>query len=366
MYTAIFLGVTIISSQQANKNDKKGYVSHSCKFTYFDYDKSDAAEYLINFIKEKNKYIEIEKDDKEVVQDELYNRNIDSALRIKEGFEEALIRGDVSDYLEIDSIPSTQTSMVLETQINGFMKLFDSYIQSGYSVEEAAKAAKDVSDMSGEVKMLTKEGSKTHSAVYYFFLYCAYVFIAMAVVAIGSIILIMNRKEVQNRIQCSSYKFSAYNKEIFFGILATGILILVLYFVFGLILYNGGSILTAKGGLFVLNMVCMMLVSLAIAFFATQIARNDRSLDMIANVIGLGFSFLGGIFVPMQFLGEGVIRIAHFLPSYWYALACDRIDFYTGTNQLLEIFKYMGIELLFAAAFLSVALALARGKKVSA
>lgn len=365
MYTAIFMSIAILVSQQAGKNEKKGYISHSCKFSYFDYDKSDAAGYLIDFLKEKNKCVDIKKDDKQTIQDELYNRNTDSVLRIKEGFEEALGDGDISEYLEIDSIPSTQTSKVLESQINGYMKLFDSYIQSGCSIEEAAKAATDVSQISADVTMLTEDGNKNHSKLYFFFLYCAYVFITMAVIAVGSIILIMNGKEVQNRVQCSSYKFSSYYKEVFLGIFVTGVMIVAVYYLLAFAI-NGTDVFSLKGLLHVLNMVCMMIVSLTIAFFATQIAKNEQSLDMIANVIGLGFSFLSGIFVPAEALGDNVIRIAHFLPSYWYALACDSIDFYKDSSQLGEIFKCFGIELLFAFAFAAVALALVRRKKVDA
>lgn len=365
MYTAIFLAIFLLISQQSDGNNNKKYISCDCEFAYFDYDESDASKYLIDYLKEKDNCVVIKKDDKEVIQDELYNMNVSAVLRIRDGFEKALVEGNVSDYIVIDNNASTESAAVFESHVNGFMKIFDAYIKSGYSVDEAGKAAKEVSEISGNVQMLTQDGAKEYSKTYYFFLYCAYVFITIAVLAVGSIIIVMNRKEVQNRIQCSSYKFSSYYKEVFLGVMFTGLMILLLYFVMAILFY-GDLFLTTRGILFILNMICMMLVSLSIAFFATQVVKNSRSLDMIANIIGLGCSFLGGVFVPMQFFGDTVMKIAHFLPTYWYVVACEKIDFYSDSEQLTEIFKCMGVEILFVAAFLAIGMAIARSRKISA
>lgn len=47
---------------------------------------------------------------------------------------------------------------------------------------------------------------------------------------------------------------------------------------------------------------------------------------MVSNVIALGMSFLSGVFVPIEFLGDGIIKIAHFLPAYWYIMGARLID----------------------------------------
>ena len=77
---------------------------------------------------------------------------------------------------------------------------------------------------------------------------------------------------------------------------------------------------------------------------------------MIANLVGLGCSFLCGVFVPLELMGEGVIRVAHFLPPYWYDRAGD---------SLAELFPLLGVELLFGAALVCAGMACRRGKSVA-
>ena len=83
---------------------------------------------------------------------------------------------------------------------------------------------------------------------------------------------------------------------------------------------------------------------------------------MVSNVLALGMSFLTGVFVPLEFLGEGIIRFAHFLPSYWYILGVRFIDSYVTGDALTELWQYMGIQMLFAMAVLAVGLAYSRAK----
>lgn len=84
---------------------------------------------------------------------------------------------------------------------------------------------------------------------------------------------------------------------------------------------------------------------------------------MIANTIGLGMSFLCGVFVPQKFLGEAVINVAHFLPAYWFIRANNML---AGISDELfsssKYFSYLGIELLFAVAIFSVVLLVAKTK----
>ncbi len=84
---------------------------------------------------------------------------------------------------------------------------------------------------------------------------------------------------------------------------------------------------------------------------------------MASNIIGLGLSFLGGIFVPLQYMSKGVLRFSKLLPTYWYVVTGEAID--NINNSVAEydiIFRNMGIQLLFAAAFFAIAVGLSKSK----
>ena len=90
-------------------------------------------------------------------------------------------------------------------------------------------------------------------------------------------------------------------------------------------------------------------------FLISKITSNSEILNMFANTVSLGMAFLCGIFVPEEFLNDGIIKAAHFLPAYWYNQAVKNIDFHP-VKELGFIFMCMGIQLLFAAAIIVVAL----------
>ena len=78
---------------------------------------------------------------------------------------------------------------------------------------------------------------------------------------------------------------------------------------------------------------------------------------MITNVVSLSLSFLGGVFVPLEVMGENVKAVSRFLPTYWYSTAVNAI---TDGKGFADIAGYMGIELLFGIACLAVGIVFAR------
>ena len=71
--------------------------------------------------------------------------------------------------------------------------------------------------------------------------------------------------------------------------------------------------------IYMLNSFSCMLVALALGYFTGMISENAVALNGINNVLSLGLCFLGGVFVPLEMLGNGIVSIAQFLPTYWYS-----------------------------------------------
>ena len=66
--------------------------------------------------------------------------------------------------------------------------------------------------------------------------------------------------------------------------------------------------------LILLNGFTIMLGALAAAFFVGSMARSDAAVNGMANVLSLGFCFLGGIFVPLEMLTEWSEGLDSFSP----------------------------------------------------
>lgn len=252
------------------------------------------------------------------------------------------------------TIPGTQAATTFESAINSFTKTYNTYIASGYSEADALAAVNTSISQKASVSLLSGKSVASHSGIYYCFSYLGWVLLVMMIAGIAPVLQVFSKKEIKERISCSSYKFANYNRELLLGVILTGLVVCAVIFVSATIMFKG-STFSFSGFLFTLNMLCYMLVSLAFAFLISKITSNSEILNMFANTVSLGMAFLCGIFVPEEFLSDGIIKAAHFLPAYWYNQAVKSIDFHP-VRELGFISICMGIQLLFAAAIIVVAL----------
>lgn len=356
IFTALLSGFVI-----NNAGSDVEYVNANCSFAVYDYDNSEESRELVSFLSEKHERVDIKADDSEVIQDELFNRNIHCLLRIPEGFSDAIKEGDWENVLKIVTIPGTKYNALFESDLDRFVNYASIYVKSGYSSEEAVKKAVNVLSQTSEVSLLEGEDLSSHSNSYYFFNYLGWVLMCMVITAITPTLAVYNRKELRKRISCSAYPFSKINIELFLGVAVMGvgicgILLLLAQFIIG------GEIWSVHGAFYMLNTLCYMFVALAVAFLVSRLTNSEQIISMVANVVSLGMAFLCGIFVPMEYLGENVIKFAHFLPAYWFAKATQWIE-HMQEHEIGTLLRYMGVEVLFAAAIWFVALAVAKGKK---
>ena len=74
MYLGIFLGIAMIVSNQGGA--EKMFESTKLSFAVFNEDSSEISKSMVAFLEKHHERVEI-KDDKETIQDEIYNRNVE-------------------------------------------------------------------------------------------------------------------------------------------------------------------------------------------------------------------------------------------------------------------------------------------------
>lgn len=362
LYLAIFLGIASIVSTQAKDNSSDSlFESTAYRITVFNEDDSEISRELTAYLSRHNEVVPLE-DDEEVIQDELYNRNTNCVIRIPKGFGDCVLAGNGAEKLVFTSIPGTIYSESFKSMMNHYISTLRSYLAGGFSTEEAVKQTEKVCAEEVTVSMVNTENGGGHSVLYYFFAYLPYIFISITVVGIGPILIVFNKKEVRERNVCSSYSLSHMNMELFAGTVVTGLGLCVCYCILVIVGCRSMDLFSFKGGLHCLNMLCFTVVCLGLVFLLGQIVKRAEALSMVSNVIGLGMCFLGGIFVPLEMLGDGLIRAAHVLPAYWYITTADFVDQYTAGTAMGDYWIGLGIQLLFGAALVAVGLAYSKTK----
>jgi ABC-2 type transport system permease protein len=80
----------------------------------------------------------------------------------------------------------------------------------------------------------------------------------------------------------------------------------------------GNIMFTGHGIIYMINSFLFTMCATSMAFLIGTIITKKEAITGIVNVVALGSSFLCGAFVPVQYLPEAVLKIAHILPTYWY------------------------------------------------
>ena len=123
----------------------------------------------------------------------------------------------------------------------------------------------------------------------------------------------------------------------------------------------------ASGGLtyYLLNTFVMMMVSLSLSYLLGLFVKSSNMLNGLSNIVSLGMCFLSGVFVPMSVMDKKVLKIAQFLPVYWYEDINETLARYHSVsgNIATDIWKSLGIEVMFALAFVAIILALSKYKR---
>ncbi|MGN0595195.1 MAG: ABC transporter permease [Hominimerdicola sp.] len=362
MYTVIFFIINVMMINSYSKDDNL-YESTQLKICIVNEDNTPASEALVDYIGKIHKIVDIETD-KDTILDALYYGRVNYVLTIKEGYAEKLANGEKDNLFSNNTVPGVYATELIDSQLDNYINVVSSYITGGNSLDDAVSKAGTA--LSQEVSVTintfsTFEGDGYSLGSYYFMRYLPYIFISIMVSAFCPVLLVMNKKEIRNRTNCSAITNS---KQTFQTMLGLGILCLSVWLVFMIghgILYSFD--VNEKIMLAVLNSFVFLLISAGLTLFLSVFITSRNAVDIIANTIGLGMSFLCGIFVPQNLLGDGVLSAARFLPAYWYVKANDMLAGMSDeTYDPSKFLLYVGIQALFALVFFSLTLLISRLK----
>ncbi|MDD4698870.1 MAG: ABC transporter permease [Oscillospiraceae bacterium] len=361
IYIIIFIVISIIMTTQGSNEAKSSFAQAKYEISVFDYDDSELSRSFTKYMGQINTLLELE-DDKEALQDELFARRIQCVIRIPKDFETKVAGGNATELLEITSMPGTIYGRTISSQTDVFVRTISAYIAADFSLEDALLKTEQTLSKTATVSLLDSSSSGSKSQLYYFYIFVPYLLVCIMLVGIGPCLIVFNKKLLRNRMECSSYPLLRKNIQLLVSTILAAIVITLVFVVLSAVMY-GAELFTVKGALFILNAFCFMWVALSIAFFAGLFAKNSNVLNMVGNVVGLGLSFLGGIFVPLEIFGAGMKTVARFLPTYWYVMANDFIE--SGSYKLNpnELLIYFAIQFGFAVAITSLALALYKARK---
>lgn len=342
----IYFGIFVIMSlsMYSNRVDKEdlSYTKETVRVSVINEDESAYADSLVKYLEENSKITDIVESD-EGISDALFYRYTEYVVRIPKGFGKA-IESDGQVSLDKYEVSGSYSGVFMDNMINEYVAKMKIY---GPEVPEKAETV---------VNMTGREQSESKAV--YAFNFSAYAIMAIIIFGVGTLLSAFNQRDIKMRNSVSpvsEVKLGIY--QILCSFLFTIITWLLLVVVLIFVLRNEG--MNTATYYMILNMFIFCISTLALGFFVSTIVKSANGRTIIANVISLGFSFIGGVMVPLDMISSEVKIIGSFTPTYWFVSANEMINDATSfaLGDMAEVWRNMGIELLFAAVFLAAGLA---------
>lgn len=371
LYGGIFvlLLTMTINSKSGLNGGAEDYLNFHTLAAVIDKDDTEESRGLMKFI-ENNPNITLVETEEDKIQDSLYYRKIEYALFIDKGFGEGLRSGNAENILSAEMVENSNSAMYMEARLSAYLDAVRLYMKGGFTCAEAGEmAAQGLAEGVETVSYQRENGWESeNSGAYFFYNFMPYVLLAMILQALIPTFSSFMNEDLRSRSLCSPISPVSYTAQIIMGSFVIGLGIMAVMYAVGAAI-SGAAIFNSTFIYSFLQLLAYLLLCLALAALIGILCSESKKkaamvASMVSNVLGLGMSFLCGVFVSQSLLGEDILNIGKLLPAYWYVKANNMI--YGADGEVFnsgEVMMCIVIQALFAAAVFAVALTASGIKK---
>ena len=381
MYSAIMIFMIWIFASESSSGSND-IVQKKYSLLVVDEDNSEISKEFVSYLGKKHTLDEGDYTDDQI-KDMLFYENISEYIVIPKGFGETIdsvvkakkngktvSEEELASLLQATYDDGMPRGIFINMQINQYLNAVTDYMASGENLTDASKRADEALDIS-EFTTFQEEETDDNAVKYTSFLVLPYGILSIIFSGVIPVIIAFNEKEKKNRTAVSSIKLTTRNISLILGA-ATVAFAVATIFIIVITLKNGGDFAFTNAwwlsvlNTFIYTITATLLLSMLTSFPILISKGTTNAASFLTVIIGLSFAFLGGTFVDLDILGEGVAKVGRFIPNYWYSIACKKI-WYDGAG-LTDLFGCYGLQLLFGLVCLTVGLAVTRyyGNKASA
>jgi len=308
------------------------------------------TKHLIEYLNATANIIELE-DTIEARSDALFYRDVNYIIYIPANFRTDFWQNQDPE-IQVQSTKDYQASLA-QMNLEKYLKIAKNYRNNTSSEEELLAKINETLAISPEVEMTSKLDSTNLARISFYYNFLSYSLLAGCVYVICLILSSFQEEKIRKRTRISSMKIKDFNRALLFSNLSFATILWLIYVILSFILL--GDILFSIHGIFyILNSFIFLICTVSLAFLIGNLVHNKEAINGIVNVVALGSSFLCGAFVPMEWLPDFVLKIAHLLPTYYFIHSNELLktmeDF--SIENLKPIFCNFGILLIFIAFYI--------------
>lgn len=360
MYFVIFFGMTIAMSFLTGKDQEKMYQATELTIYVEDKEESVLSKALTEYLDQEN---EVETEyDKELLSDLLFSGLVDYVVYFEEGFEENFLAGEKGGIERQSTKPNVA---FVDQKIELFFQYVRGELAMGKSMEDACASVLKNTVNRAETEVLSGRQAMSPRSGYFFFTFLAYILPCIMIMVLGPVMFSFYRKDIKMRTDCGMVSVRKQNTEVVKGIVLVSVVLWALFMGLGAIIFHN-EFTPGEYLLGTLNSFAFLLFSVAVSVLLGVLLPSNEALNGASNILGLGMSFLCGVFVPSFLLPDYVNKIGEFLPAGWYMKNVMLLNSEgVALTQIKEFLLNCSVVIVFAVAVFSVFLVVVKRKKAA-
>ena len=327
LYTVFLIGFGGFNMQTSDNSTN--FVASKPDIMIVNYDEEKGiTKDLIKYITDNSNIIELNNNE-EAINDGLFYRDVNYVIYIPENYSEDFMDGKNPE-INIKSTGDYQSSFA-EMLLSRYIKVANIYQKSIDNEDELISKINETLSKESEVEITSKLDTDSLAKATFYYNFASYSILACLVYVICLVLSSFKDIKIQKRTIISSTDYRKLNRQLLlsnslFSIILWGVYVALSFVLIGDVMFSN------QGIIYLINSFIFTMCATTIALFIGNLVSNKNAINGIVNVIALGSSFLCGAFVPMEWLPDGVLKIAHILPSYYYISSNESL-------KTLEVFN---------------------------
>ncbi|MBD8922726.1 ABC transporter permease [bacterium] len=327
LYTVFLIGFGGFNMQTSDNSTN--FVASKPDIMIVNYDEEKGiTKDLIKYITDNSNIIELNNNE-EAINDGLFYRDVNYVIYIPENYSEDFMDGKNPE-INIKSTGDYQSSFA-EMLLSRYIKVANIYQKSIKNEDELTSKINETLSKQSEVEIISKLDTDSLAKATFYYNFASYSILACLVYVICLVLSSFKDIKIQKRTIISSTDYRKLNRQLLlsnslFSIILWGVYVALSFVLIGDVMFSN------QGIIYLINSFIFTMCATTIALFIGSLVSNKNAINGIVNVIALGSSFLCGAFVPMEWLPDGVLKIAHILPSYYYISSNESL-------KTLEVFN---------------------------
>ena len=327
LYTVFLIGFGGFNMQTSDNSTN--FVASKPDIMIVNYDEEKGiTKDLIKYITDNSNIIELNNNE-EAINDGLFYRDVNYVIYIPENYSKDFMDGKNPE-INIKSTGDYQSSFA-EMLLSRYIKVANIYQKSIDNEDELISKINETLSKQSEVEITSKLDTDSLAKATFYYNFASYSILACLVYVICLVLSSFKDIKIQKRTIISSTDYRKLNRQLLlsnslFSIILWGVYVALSFVLIGDVMFSN------QGIIYLINSFIFTMCATTIALFIGNLVSNKNAINGIVNVIALGSSFLCGAFVPMEWLPDGVLKIAHILPSYYYISSNESL-------KTLEVFN---------------------------